>query len=108
MPPRSEQIKFFGRSRGEQALDAEGDDKSTLLQISLVTSVAILAIGPLVALQGRNSRAHHSHSRNNNDRSLLDKAHHRDLTYSRETVEDWARGPGLSPTTDVRSGNRGE
>ena len=109
MPPRSEQSRLFGRTRGEQVLAGEGDE-STLLQISLVSSVAIRPIGPLVALRGTNSRAHHnrshSHSQNNNDRSLNNRAHHRDLMHHRETVEDWARGPGLSPITDAR-GDRG-
>ena len=109
MPPRSEQIKLFGRSRGEPVLAAEGGER-TLLRTSLVSSVGIRPIGPSDALRGANNRAHRhhnlSHSQNSNDRSLNNRVHHRDLMRHRETVEDWARGPGLSPITDARS-NKG-
>ena len=85
---------------------AEEGGERTLLRTSLVTSVGIRHIGLLDALQGANLRVRHrpSHSRNSNARFILDRAHHRGLMYSRETVEDWARGPGLSP---IR-GDRGD
>ena len=109
MPLRSEQSKLFGRSREEQVLAEEGGER-TLLRTSLVSSVGIRPIGPSDALRGANNRAHRhhnlSHSQNSNDRSLNNRAHHRDLTHHRETVGDWARGPGLSPITDA-SGDRG-
>ena len=87
MPLSGKQSRLFGRSREEQGLAEEGGER-TLLRTSLVTSVGIRPIGLLDALQGANLRVRHhpSPSRNSSARFILDRAHHRGLMYSRETV----------------------
>ena len=101
LPIRNARAERLGRSNALQELVEEGG-QSTLPKFNHASFVVTLHIGPLVALSGPNG------NRNNNDRPSHNRANNRGPTCSRETVVDWARGPGASPTTDVRRGDGGE